>query len=231
MTKLPIEDACVRRYAGSTNWVVYRLAEASAKVVTDSDGYFSLESLSYNGGSVIVYKRGYKPTIQEVPSGSNYIEVALDIGGTIRGQILSADGSPPIQPRIDFHDLTNGTGSSASLKNDTKFEFEGLNEGKFLIWATAEQGASETCVIELSRNESVTDIRLIASGLGRLSGSIHGLEAGEWATVQLIHKDPPPYFFPMHNPNLRIRKTINGDYSMHGIPDGDYWLGASTNFN
>jgi len=176
------------------------------------------------------------------------IDAALEEGGAVEGIVVSAaDGTTPIEGRVQILDPDGSFVASTSINFDGTYSVGGLLAGDYKVWFDA-RGGSEDFVDELhenipcpglSCNQSMQgDLVSVAAGgtatidaqlsmgatiQGQVVSAIDGTTPIEgW--VEILQTTPNSTDFVENSPI-----EADGSYSVDGLPTGDYkiWFNAS----
>jgi len=185
---------------------------SSSQTVTDSDGKFRMMmvpagvfTLTIPPGSFVISQNGYGPTGKVVAvragEGVDGINLALERGGIITGQVTDADGLPAIGQRMTLEAVAEGgtrrpieTGPPGDTDDRGIYRLYGLPAGKYLV-STRSTGAlsgyssvyypgvtqvSEAGIVEVVEGEEKRDVNIALTPLsgysvsGRVVNSLTG---------------------------------------------------------
>lgn len=210
----PIEGARIVRYlnndSDTSDFSAMRW-NYSSDTITDSNGDFELSGFSNHGGRVMASAQGYSTDILTIEDVDVPLKFELNPLGSISGQVVTLMGKP-VTAQIYY----SGGGFRA---DDGNFHFE-VEEGLHRYRAVAENGRSKVVETLVEIGQKVEGIRIVIDIVGRVYGSIEGLNEGEsvrvWADGTGVGSD---------------RLQTDGQYEFFGLEPGDYEIVSQTSLN
>ena len=179
------------------------------RTTTDSNGAFELGGFPAEDGSVIVvWASGFIQNRHTIDDIDIPVEIELEPTSSISGQVVSLTGEP-VAAMIDF------AGGSISTE-DGNFHLA-YGPGTHRIRAFAKSGSSEAMEVTLESGESVEDVRLVITNIGRVHGTIAGLLDEETIVVS-VRGVAGAY----------KQGISNGTYEVFGVPEGSYAVRGRT---
>ena len=202
----PVQGASVGRWFDMSDFRSRLALDPASRVApvatTDEDGRFRLSGLP--GGDVLLKAnpQGYSPeAVVELPAGTDHIDIEVNlISTTIEGTLLTEAGIPAegivyVWGKDETGPLGKGV-TGDGLWGTSVRAWERVDEGRFrvvlrekeaqyLVGARSEMGLVESQTVTVQNNEA-SEIHLVVQRLGRVSGLLAGLDAGETARLRIL---------------------------------------------
>lgn len=194
---------------------------------SDGDGYFLFEGVSPGKSSIVAKAAGFREGRLgelEVPQGEHLadLELTLEVGAAIVGQVFAPDGRPAIGARVGVVTEERQPTSffdRVTTDGEGRYRLEGLAPGTVSIEADHEDHARVVRDAEVRTGDNALDLRF--EGGVEVSGRVvdgEGTPIAD-ATVQI------------HPPGRRWggsqgRSESDGSFVVSGVSDGDHELSA-----
>ena len=188
---------------------------------TDDEGHFTLVDLPSRDVYLQVTAEGYARSRGiRVSPDTNRLDIRLGNGATIEGTLSLVRGGPAMG-EVTLS-LAGRPWESESLQVDPfgRFRFEHVTPGSYRLSARSSSGVAESREVRVAEGERVAvDFSLVQ--LGRVTGWISGLLAGESASIALYQDDESQRYV-----RGSAEEFGNGLFELHGIEDGAYVVKA-----
>lgn len=200
-----------------------------APATTDAAGRFEITGLpSSRSITLVASAPGYARRTVHAPPGDQPLRIALDVGGSLSGVLVTSDGTPVSgtvrlvglsEARTQTWDLDLVFGLSVNVGDDGRFAFNSLPAKRFRLKGQSDDGLTGERRVSL-REGAATDIRLEVLHHGRVFGSISGLEPGQTAYLRVTDLN--------RSGSHGNGDFPNGPYELYGIRGpGEFTLIAS----
>ncbi len=161
---------------------------------SDGEGRYTLEGLKVGPRTFAIQAKGFQAAVRdlEIRPGKNQLDVALETGFVVSGQVFGTDGEPLAGARVNVHLSSGGSFMVRSSRDgvvsaaDGAFSLDGQNPGTYQVVATKEglPPASLDTPIVLQADYSGVQLRF-AEGAS-IVGTVSGLSFDELAQVELF---------------------------------------------
>lgn len=190
-------------------------------LTSDEEGEFSgfLPRL----GFWVVEVNGEEPAVRrtvvrkvEAGAGGSSGRLEIELGeGRIFGTVVGEDGEPPESAILRFRGSTP-LDMTEEFTTDGRFEFPGLDPGKYTLSAETRDGESDETRVELGDSNDEEEITLVVRKRGKLRGRVvSSLGAGvPFATIQ-----PLPFLPGSRQLPHRVTTDHSGAFEI-ALPDG-----------
>ncbi len=192
---------------------------------SDDDGSFAVAGVTPGAATVLATADGYRParlTGVEVPAGSTVaeVELVLEAGAAVVGQVLRLDATPVDSVRVSARDPSASGAAFDTATTDAKgrYQLSGLPPGRHLL--VAERGAARVAEeVELFAGDNQIDLRLPARGT-EVSGWVLNATAAPvaGARVELI--------VARGGATLTAETDAGGSFLFPEVDDGAWLLAA-----
>ena len=240
-------DARGAAVAGATVWaslVSERFPDEDPRpgaVTTDAEGRWRLAAVAagryWFEASHPEHAQGITaPTIVDGTGSGLPVDVRLEDGGTVRGEVRSPDGRPLASVQVRAA-VEAGEGQHFAQEAFTdgggRFRLRGLPRKLLDIVAVSDQGSSPIVPVDLDTNSGERDISLVLSVDGAIAGMVVDQAGHPIAEAQVVaNPDLDPDFEGWREWELRGRPRFisdsSGRFRFAGLPAAKYRLRAGT---
>ena len=198
---------------------------------TDSNGRFRIKGLTEGGWCVYVDQRGYRRERREleVHAGENRLDIRLERGAEVEGQVVDSAGQPvpgarlslePKEPSVHVYNLGGASDEAGH------FLIPRVDPGLFALRIEAQGFLSSDSTEVPVTGSSVRGLRITLERekdrKGTLSGRILGLDAKGLAQVKAVTAYQPP------GTSISSQVNVRGEYRIEGLAPGEWTVSAYT---
>lgn len=191
-----------------------------SSTATGEDGGFRLRRLPGHGVRIEVWAPGYAGRSIALAAGTERLDIELGVGAVVEGSLVlpggePVDGSLTLAPdgarwdEVERQETSNGS-----------FRFERLPPGSYTLRGRTDAGVVEPRALTVAGDERQV-VELAVDPLGRLSGFVEGLTAGQSVRVSVRRADAGRSFV-----RAAASRMGNGPFELDGIADGNYVVEA-----
>jgi hypothetical protein len=191
---------------------------------TAEDGTFEVAPLSPGAWRLDVQNRGFLPHRQPVevlPQGSEFVEIVLRRGATLKGRVLGPQGTAAAQAHVAYSGERWGHSFSQGLTSDRegRFQFSGLEVGPLEVTARHDDLGKASRWVEIEEGENTVEIRLEARP--GISGRVVDAAGAPAVGAEVILR---------HDKGGAHRSSKEGGrFHFHHLEPGEYTLVARGN--
>jgi exosome complex RNA-binding protein Csl4 len=181
---------------------------------TDAEGKFALDGVDPGDHELMARKAGYLSKRKSVTAEAGKdarLDVDLDRGREMKGRVVDRGGRPVAGARVSVRsigDRSAGSRGDGLSDADGNFTVAGLGIDRLALQAEREGYVS-------ARMDDVDPSQFTTVTLDRggdVSGRVTGLSDAEAATVNVMASYP--------NGSAGAQADSNGNFTIHGVPDG-----------
>ncbi len=215
---ISFREAHIGRFEGNFRM---RVSTTSGK-----DGSFVLDGVP--AGSIIVSvhalpKYGSREIDVAIGERTAPLQVALSTGGSLKGYLAAADGTP-VAGWISLNNPDEGVGSSRRTNDAGEFSFERLRPGRYRMTGRAGD-RTVTREFVLAKDERREGLVLALNEAARsIRGVVTGLRAGELERLEVLSFAEATF-----EDIGRTRVDARGAYEIKGVQPGSVVVKASIN--
>jgi protocatechuate 3,4-dioxygenase beta subunit len=224
----PVPQATIRQMESSEIWMGgSSMGSAGMTGTTSSDdqGRFLLEQIGAASFDLTVAAAGYRPrrlTGIQVPEDGAPLEIALDKGESLDGQVVDGRGEPVAGVSVDAY-LAKTDGviepDHAVTDADGRYRLEGLTLGSNQVQAQGRTGLRAHALVEVKPGPNRLD--LVLASKAEVSGRVLD-ETGAPVAGATVH------LWPLTNGGFfTASTTADGSFRLRDVEDGGYRLLAS----
>lgn len=218
--KQPVPEAYVSRIkVTSTSQSVGNLGQ------TDGEGTFRLKGLEGETVDVLIQAKGFRPVhVQRIPVQADPVEIVLDRGAVLEGQVLDDDGNPVAEVSVRAH--RNPSEPFVGLTpvvtdREGRYRLTGIGEGRFDVVAERFGMAPKAkASVEIgAEGDHHLDLRFPAGS--SVSGQVVDSQGAPVPEARLT-------LVPLDGEGdvARTIARIDGTFTFQAVPDGDFRLEA-----
>ena len=216
----PAIGATVRSAGESSEGMMPRMGGAP----TDGDGIYRLEGLKPGELSIEATHDEYPRVVKdmEVKEGINSLDLQLEGGHEVTGQVFSENGDPIGTAVVRLNPAGRMWGGPETrTKGDGTFSLAGVSDGDYRLWADAEGYAATDGEQEVKvASEPVHGLEVRLSRGGAISGRISGIPPEDYSDVRVSAQGPS--FGGFDGRSL----DREGGYRLENLLPGDYVVSA-----
>lgn len=239
----PIEGATVR-YQGASEWAQSADPRRDA-AESDAEGKFSFDALPAGTFRFEGRSKNYAPGRSEMVTldggtEKTGVEVRLEPGATLRGEVVSKTGQPVgtarVRVRIKSTSMRFGRARETIADDEGKFEITGLAQTPVEIVAIHESGSSEIIELDLSEPPAARDMTITLELEGTIEGIVVGTDGepieGAQVTAMLDWRSREGSRRAMRSSMWfrgmpRELSNSGGRFKIGGLEEGEYMVRAS----
>ena len=200
----------------------------SASGQTDIEGRYRLTESPIGPATITVYHeqgRQLQKSI-EVEPGTNVVDLVLERGFEISGQVVDPDGNPMhgailgVQQVVQPGEMSFSFGveSHATSGGDGTFKLTGVKAGKYTVTATRD-GYAPAHARDIEVSSDVSGLLLELSRGATLKGRVLGLDFDELGTLTLVG-------FSQHSGMHQGQVDFEGEYAFENLGPGQWHIQA-----
>ena len=200
----------------------------SAHGQTDFEGRYRIVGAPTGPARISVHRNSGQQMEKsiEVKPGNNVVDLVLERGFEITGQVVAPDGAPMAGANLSIQQITQpgavhfsfGNQPQARSASDGRFALTGIKAGKYKVSASRE-GYAPALSEELDVAGDVTGLLLELSTGGTLKGRVLGLEFDELGVLTLVA-------YSQHGGMRQGRVDFEGEYAFTSLAPGQWHVQA-----
>ena len=227
------------RVVATTEGAMWGLGTNGEPAVTNAKGEFSFETLAAGSHRFKATDSEHAPatsapvTVRD--AAVTGVEITMKGGGAVVGRVDDRDGKPVAYATVRIvgsrANMWEHASRSATTDKAGKFELHGLVRGKLSARAESDTSASKIVEVDLSTETTKRDLVLVLEVSGTITGTVAD-ETGQPVPEVTVNAFPD-ILGGAKTEGLALAGMSsattdgNGNFAIHGLPDGAYRLWAS----
>ncbi len=209
----------------------------SVREQTDSEGKVTMSNLPPGSALLVASAPGYAKSsiLVSIPRNADTLTLqrfSLVPGVKVSGTVVDNEGKPVANAKLIAHDnsalfgVENPKKDGVSSNKDGKFELPAVPSGAMRLHASHDDFAPSSTEIIHVGDTPLSDIEVVMSEGGIISGSVVSLSGDKvaWATVRIVAGGDTP----SRSVNRQLIADENGKFSASGLPLEELLLQASS---